>query len=235
MNTYEITFTRENGTVGTDKFTAANEREARRDFKEVYRHGNGTITSVELIRENVCATKQQERDALKKIREIVATLGPQSYVATAFEGCFEDAEQNIENDFGLSMKQRVESAERKIDRLNEELEESRKDYEAAHAAAHLVAEEKDAEIARLKAELEAAQAATITPDDVTDCVQLAEQTIYELETLTREAAEEIVKYADNPTCTEFVRAVEAHRSHAGQLEFYKALKTRLMDARKAGA
>lgn len=49
MNTYKITFTRENGTVGSDNFTAPSEAQARRDFKEVYRHGNGTITSVELV------------------------------------------------------------------------------------------------------------------------------------------------------------------------------------------
>lgn len=41
MNTYKITFTRENGTVGSDNFTAPSEAQARRDFKEVYRHGNG--------------------------------------------------------------------------------------------------------------------------------------------------------------------------------------------------
>ena len=40
MNTYKITFTRENGTVGSDNFTAPSEAQARRDFKEVYRHGN---------------------------------------------------------------------------------------------------------------------------------------------------------------------------------------------------
>lgn len=36
MNTYKITFTRENGTVGSDNFTAPSEAQARRDFKEVY-------------------------------------------------------------------------------------------------------------------------------------------------------------------------------------------------------
>ena len=32
MNTYKIIFTRENGTQGTDHFTAINERQARKDF-----------------------------------------------------------------------------------------------------------------------------------------------------------------------------------------------------------
>ena len=58
MNTYKITFTRENGTQGTDHFTAPTERQARKDFSEVYRHGNGVIVSVELIRTDAPVTKQ---------------------------------------------------------------------------------------------------------------------------------------------------------------------------------
>lgn len=37
MNTYEITFTRENGSTGKDRITAANEKQARKDFREIYR------------------------------------------------------------------------------------------------------------------------------------------------------------------------------------------------------
>lgn len=59
------------------------------------------------------ATKEQERKALEKIRKIVEELGEDSYIGTAFEGCFEVAEENIENDFACSMKQRAESAEEK--------------------------------------------------------------------------------------------------------------------------
>lgn len=36
MNTYKIIFTRENGTQGTDHFTAINECQARKDFGECY-------------------------------------------------------------------------------------------------------------------------------------------------------------------------------------------------------
>lgn len=56
-------------------------------------------------------TKDQERSALQKIRSIVESLGPNSYVGTAFEGCFEIAEKNIEDDFACSLKQQVESLE----------------------------------------------------------------------------------------------------------------------------
>lgn len=100
------------------------------------------------------STKEQERKALEQIKKIVAGLGSDSYIGMAFEGCFEIAEENIENDFGCSMKQRVEAAERNAKALADQLAESEKDYEAAHATAHIIAEEKDAEIAKLKARIQ---------------------------------------------------------------------------------
>ena len=58
MNTYKITFSRKNGTTGTDQFTAATEAQARRDFREVYRHSSATIISIELASTDAPATKQ---------------------------------------------------------------------------------------------------------------------------------------------------------------------------------
>ena len=52
MNTYEITFTRENGSTGKDRITAANEKQARKDFREIYRHSSATITDVIIAGEN---------------------------------------------------------------------------------------------------------------------------------------------------------------------------------------
>lgn len=60
MNTYKIIFTRENGTQGADHFTAINERQARKDFGECYRHGTATIISIELASTNTPATKEKE-------------------------------------------------------------------------------------------------------------------------------------------------------------------------------
>lgn len=57
-------------------------------------------------------TKEMERKALEQIRKIVEGLGEDSYLATAFEGCFDIAEENIENDFACSMKQRLETSEK---------------------------------------------------------------------------------------------------------------------------
>ena len=62
-------------------------------------------------------TKDQERKALEQIRKIVEGLGENSYIGMAFEGCFEIAEKNIEDDSGCSMKQRWESVEKEANQL----------------------------------------------------------------------------------------------------------------------
>ena len=146
MNAYKITFTRENGTQGTDRFTAVNERQARKDFGECYRHSTATIISIELASTNTPATKQQERDTLEKIRKMVEQLGPDSYLATAFEGCFDLAAENIDNDWACSMADRARNAEKRVAELENKLSEAVKDYE-----------EKDAEIAKLKDQLKQIQ------------------------------------------------------------------------------
>lgn len=60
-------------------------------------------------------TKEQERKALEQIKKIVEGLGADSYIAMAFEGCFEDAEENIDNDWACSWKQRCADAQKNAD------------------------------------------------------------------------------------------------------------------------
>ena len=60
------------------------------------------------------ATKQDERKALADIIEIVEGLGEGSYIGTAFEGCFDIARENIENDWGGSMKQCADDLANKL-------------------------------------------------------------------------------------------------------------------------
>lgn len=63
------------------------------------------------------ATKQQEREALDKIAEIIKGLGQDSYIAAAFDGCLDMAEDNIGNDFMCSMKARAEEAQKEVANL----------------------------------------------------------------------------------------------------------------------
>lgn len=62
-------------------------------------------------------TKQQERDALARIREILETLDSDGYVNTAMEGVLEIAETNIENDWACSLKERLDSAMAELNRF----------------------------------------------------------------------------------------------------------------------
>lgn len=77
------------------------------------------------------ATKEQERKALEQIKAIVAKLGEDSYIGTAFEGCFEIAEDNIDNDFMCSMKQRVDRACAEADKARDDANGFYRAHEAA--------------------------------------------------------------------------------------------------------
>ena len=169
MNEYKITYAGES--EGYRIITDRTEAAAKKFFRETAKEldlGRITIESVELLNTNALASKRNERETLEIIRQLVADLGEQSYLATAFEGCFEDAESNIENDFRDSWKRRAESLERElktaqdeIKNLREQLVESQKDWEAAHAANHELADQKDAEIKVLRAKL-------LTDDELCD-------------------------------------------------------------------
>lgn len=62
-------------------------------------------------------TKEQELKALDQIKKILSGLGENSYIGIAMEGMIEDAEENIKNDFGCSMKDRWQHAEKRLDEL----------------------------------------------------------------------------------------------------------------------
>ena len=78
-------------------------------------------------------TKQQEREALKKIEAIIEIMGEDSYIGMAFAGCCEMALDNIENDFANSMMEQrdYEVMEGyKKDEIISKLEDEKKTAEA---------------------------------------------------------------------------------------------------------
>lgn len=179
-------------------------------------------------------TKEQERKALAQIKKIVESLGEDSYIGTAFEGCFEDAETNIENDWALSMKDRWMAADRKlneangtIEELRDKLAESEKDYEAAHATAHQIADEKDAEIAALKSRL-------LADDDLADISRLLSKTVLDLGKEVSNAAERIVEVADQPESVAFRNAVKDHRAAKTDLSRWTELLSRVNTIKNRG-
>ena len=185
-------------------------------------------------------TKEQERKALAQIQKIVDGLGKDSYIATAFEGCFEDAENNINDDAAYSMKSRWEDEKETsdnlrviIDDLQDKLAESEKDYEAAHAAAHEIAAEKDAEIAALRTELETVRKQILSKDDLFDISNLLTEKTVDIGKEVREAADRIVELAGEPNSALFKNAVMDHRTAKEDLNYHTALLTRVNSLRKA--
>lgn len=221
MNDYRIGYTLGGDSFDTTTITERSEAAARKAFKVFSKAG--TITSIELVRENTCATKQQERDALAAIRQMVEELGPQSYLATAFAGCFEDAESNIENDFGDSMKARWQSAVEEVERLNAKLKQAEQGIE------ELI--QKDDE---RKAALEKMAARQVMDTDLVHLIRLAEEDLAAAEQRRDAAAQDIVTYADDPASEQFRQAVATHRNAGSSVEAKKERLARLNSIRDAG-
>lgn len=168
-------------------------------------------------------TKEQERKALAQIRKIVEGLGADSYVATAFEGCFEIAESNIENDWACSMKQRAESAEKKVSTL----ELDNKDLRLVIKKAKEEASKKQTELEEKIVDL---GSRVLDGDDLTDCRQMVDNEAYEAEKEMKAAALEIVTFADDPASTNFQEAVRTHRNAQSRWNYLLSLKGRIEKA-----
>lgn len=74
-------------------------------------------------------TKEQERQAIEKIRKIVEGLGENSYVGFAMEGVLELAEDNIREDTAYSMKKNAEIAWERADKAETENKDLKKEVE----------------------------------------------------------------------------------------------------------
>lgn len=216
MNDYRIT-----GGSGDVIITAIDEKDARRIYRQTHTEGETRrITAIAFVRENVPATKQQEREALEKIKAIVATLGPRSYVGTALEGCLEDAEVNIENDFADSMRARWMEAENRVAQAAREAAAAKEELEQVRK--HLQTAEDDANFYRDK---------VLDSDDLTDIAQMVENTISRLRDMVKAAEGTILEYAEHPETTTFVDAVRERKNLAKDIEYYQALAQRVKHAR----
>lgn len=88
-------------------------------------------------------SKEEERKALEQIKKIVSTLGPDSYIATAFEGCFEIAESNIDNDFACSMKQWADRLEGQNKELTKTVAEQKAEIEQLNSTNQSLRQDRD--------------------------------------------------------------------------------------------
>ena len=212
MNEYRITFTSETGESSNLNITERTEAAARKSFNTIHKGMGFTIQSMELIRADAIATKQQERDTLAAIRRMVEELGPQSYLATAFAGCFEDAESNIENDFADSMKARYLHADAELNAAKGTIEELEEKLRQEIAERQRARDEAQEVIKKLEAKV-------LSNDDLEDIRQLLSDRAAEADETAKKYAAEIVERADDPAGREFQEAVRMHRNYTREAEY----------------
>lgn len=143
------------------------------------------------------ATKEQERKALEQIKAIVAKLGEDSYIGTAFDGCFEIAQENIDNDWACSYKQTAESKDKELATLRQRYNVLATEKADVVQSLEAKKEELDAVAAHLKTANAARREMEQKYDDLqyryTEYYQGAEAKQKELQAQLDEAQLEIIK------------------------------------------
>lgn len=215
MNEYKITYSGESEgyRLVVDRTEAAAKKYFREQAKELDL-GRITIDDVELVSDVAMATKRNERETLEVIRQLVADLGPDSYLATAFEGCFEDAEQNIEFDWGCSQKRLADAAAEKVTELEakvKELERKLKTSELNERDLRSAIEKVKAENSKVVTNLQLRQ---LSEEDLESVIAVLSDRATEADEMAEKAAAEIVRLAEDPASPEFHRAVSMHRNHS---------------------
>lgn len=198
MNDYRIIYSTAEGNA-QETITERSEAAARKFFKA--RHKDAEISDVELVNVDVNATKAQERETLEKIKTMVAELGPQSYLKTAFEGVFEVAEMNIDEDAAYSFPGRVSL-------LEEQLKEMGSKYNAARS---------DVEVLRSQLDHAQEQADALKKQQFPVWLHSAVYGLASAELATskarmEQAAETMAYYAEAPQDIAFTEAVKGYRA-----------------------
>ena len=199
MNSYKITYVAGEGETEQTYITERTEAAARKVFKKA--SDGREIVDVELYDTEASATKAQERETLEKIKAMVAELGPQSYLATAFEGVFEVAEMNIDEDAAYSFPGRVSL-------LEEQLKEMGSKYNAARS---------DVEVLRSQLDHAQEQADALKKQQLPVWLHsavygLASEELATSKARMEQAAETMAYYAEAPQDIAFAEAVKGYRA-----------------------
>lgn len=214
MNSYKVTYLL-NGEEHYDHITERTEKAAQKRVKGIYK--DAEITDTELTSTDVSATKEQERETLEKIKAMIAELGPQSYLAAAFDGCFEDAEQNIEDDAAYSMKARLEIQAQQAAERAYEIDRLKADLAAAQSKVDTLQSQFDFASQHIK-KLERQQLPTWLHGSI---YSLVAEEVGIAQKQMEQSAETMAHYADTPQDIAFVNAVKSYRAvkeHRGVCE-----------------
>ena len=223
MNEYKITYSGESEgyRLVVDRTEAAAKKYFREQAKELDL-GRITIDDVELVSDHAMATKRNERETLEIIRQLVADLGEQSYLATAFQGCFEDAD-NIDDDAAYSYKGRYEHVREQLDEAKKKIEELEGKLTQEIAEKQQARDEAQAVIKKLEAKV-------LSEDDLEDIHQLLDDRATVADEKAEAAAQEIVELADDPSAHDFQQAVLDHRNYIKTAKYYREILGRVVEA-----
>ena len=200
MNSYKFTYHYPESSDETAFITERTEATARKALLK--RFGKDIeITDSELHDTDVNATKEQERETMEKIKAMVAELGPQSYLKTAFEGVYEVAEMNIDEDAAYSFPGRVSL-------LEEQLKEMGSKYNAARS---------DVEVLRSQLDHAQEQADALKKQQLPVWLHsavygLASEELATSKARMEQAAETMAYYAEAPQDIAFAEAVKGYRA-----------------------
>lgn len=211
MNEYKITYSTQQGNAQR-RIIERSEAAARKALKADVK--GAEITDIELVATDVTATKAQKREALEKIKAMIEELGPQSYLKTAFEGVFEDAEENIEFDAAFSMKQRYESSEEKLREMADNYTTAKQD------AADLDEQLKKAQeqIRAANERIMSLERRQISEGLRRDLLAMVTTEAEASRARMAKSADMIVVCSDNPGCVGFVESVADYRKEKQRAE-----------------
>ena len=198
MNSYKVTYLL-NGEEHYDHITERTEKAAQKRLKGIYK--DAEITDTELTSTDVNATKEQERETLEKIKAMVAELGPQSYLKTAFEGVYEVAEMNIDEDAAYSFPGRVNILEEQLREMGGKYNVARSDVEVLRSQLDHAQEQADA--------LKKQQLPVWLHSAV---YGLASEELATSKARMEQAAETMAYYAEAPQDIAFAEAVKGYRA-----------------------
>ena len=200
MNSYKFTYHYPESSDETAFITERTEATARKALLK--RFGKDIeITGSELHDTDVNATKEQERETMEKIKAMVAELGPQSYLKTAFEGVFEVAEMNIDEDAAYSFPGRVNILEEQLREMGSKYNAARSDVEVLRSQLDHAQEQADA--------LKKQQFPVWLHSAV---YGLASEELATSKARMEQAAETMAYYAEAPQDIAFAEAVKGYRA-----------------------
>lgn len=175
-------------------------------------------------------TKEQERKALAQIRKIVESLGEDSYVGDAFEGCFEIAEENIDNDMACSMKSRADMFEEKAERLEKALAEMTTKLTGQIKATEINHETAKTHIADLEHEISLMKKKALPDEERCEILRYLGHRSTAIEKSMASTADMIADMSDNPSDAAFTSAVKSYKEEREEKKLVKRMIHNLLKA-----